>query len=275
MLKRDKLSFVHPPRKAKLDSKKESNLTTLFIKSDTQITNSETGRIKGRIEIIPTQGLTVTEVKKIMAETHNNHDQSKQGIWLQTRDELILRLLYETMARVNELTHVKIEDVDFTKNLIWIHHPKQTFNPSTGMVVAEHRRVYFSNPTKSLLARYLDGRKKGYLLQSRQSNPKKKTITTKTIENIVDKYADRAGIQEIIKIDKKGRPRKRITPHTLREAGERHTDAAAQHHQTITTQTAKIAGHTLRVKEKHYGKYSDDDNLKTLQAHHPGFNTGE
>lgn len=260
-------SFGVAHSSTQLEDKKRPNAVVSFKKNQPTKTNYAT---RQHLTIIPTPGLTSEELMKLLKQPHKNKIHNSQDLHLQLRNELVLRLLVDTFSRLNELKMAKVEDLDISKNLLWIRHPKKTYNPKTNVVVELHRRVYYSDYTKTLLLRYLNGRKRGFIIQSRQSNMDK-PISPRTIENIVDRYATDAGIQKILYIDRAGRPRRKVTVQTLRESSERLIDNAALHHQTISSQTAKIAGHGSSVKERNYSKYTDDDNLKTLKKYHPAF----
>jgi integrase len=184
------------------------------------------------------------------------------------RDELLIRLLYETFARVSELLHTKIEDVDFEHCAIHITRPKgrAVFRIVNGKrlhvgTIHKQRWVYFGSDTRDLLIRYLEGRKRGYLIIARAG----RKMSSRQAERIVDHYAKEAGIQRVAGHSKNGREIRLVNCKALREAGERHTDMEGADRDT----TARIAGHTVRTKELHYKLGNFEEDMKIIREHHP------
>ncbi len=193
---------------------------------------------------------------------------TKFQLWKHLRDEVLIRLLYETFARVSELLHVGIEDIDFEQRAIIITHPKgkAVFSVVDGKrkhvdTRYEQRWVFFGDETRNLIIRYLAGRKKGHLI----TGHKGKKLSTRQAERIVDRYAGKAGIQNVIGYTRNGREVRLVTCKALREAGERHTDVAGADRDA----TARIAGHTVTTKERHYKKGNFEEDRKVVRGHHP------
>jgi integrase len=191
-----------------------------------------------------------------------------------TRDELLVRLLYETWARVGELLKVDIHDVDFDNYSILIRHPKgrAVFKLEDGRrvhvdTIHRQRQVFFSDYTRDLMVRHLERRKKGPLI----ANSRKKRLSTRQAERIVDRCAQTAGIQRVIGHTKKRREIRLVTCKALREAGERHTDVAGADRDA----TARIAGHSVRTKEKYYKRGNFEEDRQIVRQHHPLMREGQ
>jgi len=122
------------------------------------------------------------------------------------RDKIIINLLYSSGVRVAELCLMKIEEVDFSNGFIRI--PKENTKTKQSRTVRIGKEIL--SDLKALLR--LEKRKKGYLFRSRQG----KQLTTRRIEQIIHKYAKRAGIQKVYAYDKRNRPLYTVSPHTLR-----------------------------------------------------------
>jgi len=122
------------------------------------------------------------------------------------RDKIIINLLYSSGVRVAELCLMKIEEVDFGNGFIRIH--KENTKTKQSRTVRIGKEIL--SDLKALLR--LEKRKKGYLFRSRQE----KKLTTRRIEQIIHKYAKRAGIQKVYAYDKRNRPLYTVSPHTLR-----------------------------------------------------------
>ena len=220
-------------------------------------------------ERIEPRGLTVQECANLcMAPRRLRSDATKFQIWKALRDELLVRLLYETFARVSELLKVDVRDIDFENTSILIRHPKgravfriedeRRIHVDT---VYQQRQVFFGDYSRDLIIRYLQRRKRGPLI----TNSRRKRLSTRQAERIVDRYARAAGIQRVIGYNKKGREIRLTTCKSLRESGERHTDIAGGDRDA----TARIAGHTVRTKEKYYKKGNFEEDRRIVRENHP------
>jgi integrase/recombinase XerD len=120
------------------------------------------------------------------------------------RDRCILLLLGGAGLRASELVNIRIEEVDLKEGYLHIPHGKG--NKRRAVVLVPH--------VIDAIDRYLAGRSSGWLFPSKAGDH----ITTRQLQNILDKIAHRAGIQQTKFVDKAGRPRHRITPHLLRHS---------------------------------------------------------
>ncbi|MCK5562084.1 MAG: tyrosine-type recombinase/integrase, partial [Thermoplasmata archaeon] len=193
---------------------------------------------------------------------------SKFQIWKYQRDELLIRLIYETFARISELLKVDISDVDIEQHAIHIKHPKSkaVFRVVDGKrkhidSISRPRWAFFSNYTRDFIIRFLDGRKKGPLI----INSSGKRLSSRGAERIVDHYARSIDIQKIIGYSKNGREIRLVTCKALRESGERHTDINGGDRDA----TARVAGHTVATKEKHYKLGNFEEDRAIVRNHHP------
>jgi integrase len=193
---------------------------------------------------------------------------TKFQLWKHLRDEILIRLLYETWARINELLNVKIEDIDIIECAINIKHPKgkSIFKFIDGKrthvdTVYRPRWVYFGEVTRDILIRFLEGRNKGPLI----INHKGKKLSSREAERIVNQYAQVCGIQKVIGHTKDNRVVRLVTCRSLRESGERHADICGADRDA----TARIAGHTVRTKEAHYKLGNFEEDRAIIQANHP------
>ncbi len=122
------------------------------------------------------------------------------------RDKVIVNLLYSSGSRVAELCLMKTEDVDFDNG--FIRTPKENTKTKQSRTVRIGKETL--SELKALLR--LEKRGRGYLFKSRQG----KNITTRRIEQIIHKYAEKSGIQKIYAYNKVNRPLYKVSPHTLR-----------------------------------------------------------
>jgi integrase len=215
------------------------------------------------------RGLTIDECLALCkAPRKLQVNATKYQIWKHIRDEILIRLLYETWARISELLEVKIEDVDFSECAIHIKYPKgksifKIIDDKRTHIdtVYQPRWVYFCDATRDLLIRYLEGRNKGHLI----TNGRRRKLSTREAERIVNHFAEVAGIQKVIGYRSDNKVIRLVTCKSLREAGERHTDIAGADRDA----TARIAGHTVRTKESFYKKGNFVEDRAIFRAHHP------
>lgn len=221
------------------------------------------------VRIEGNRGLTIDEcLKLIQAPKKLALSVTKFKLWKHLRDEILIRLLYETWTRISELLAVKVADIDFEHSAIHIKNPKgkAVFKIVDGKrkhidTVYPTRWVFFSEYTRNLLIRYLDGRKRGYLIVSNRI----KRLSTREAERIVDHYARVSGIQKTIGHTSNIREIHLVTCKALREAGERHTDEAGGDRDA----TARVSGHTVRTKEAYYKRGNFEEDMKVVRKHHP------
>lgn len=220
------------------------------------------------IESIP-RGLTESECRKICeAPRRLPADASTFRIWKAERDELLIRMLYEGFPRIGELLKADVTDVDFEEDALYIRHPKgrAVFTIKNGErvytdTIHKQRSTHFSNYTRDLMIRHFRRRKRGPLITTSRG----KRLSVRQAERIVNKYAELAGIQRVIGYTKNGREIRLVTCKALREAGERHTDVAGADRDA----TARIAGHTVRTKEKYYKRGNFEEDRRIVREHHP------
>jgi integrase len=218
------------------------------------------------------RGLTIDECRALYnAPRKLPLKVTKFQILMLLRAEILIRLLYETWARINELLHVNIEDIDFNECAIHIKFPKgkAVFKVIDGKrthikTVYLPRWVFFSEDTRDLIIRYLEGRRKGPLILSNR----KRRFSVREAERIVNHFAEVAGIQKVIGHRSDNKVIRLVTCKSLREAGERHTDIAGADRDA----TARIAGHTVRTKEAYYKKGNFEEDRAIVRAHHPLMN---
>jgi integrase len=215
------------------------------------------------------RGLTIDECLTLCkAPRKLQINATKFRIWKHLRDEILIRLLYETWTRINELLNVKVEDVDFHECAINIKHPKakSIFKIIDGKrthvnTIYQPRWVYFGEDSRDILIRYLAGRNKGPLI----TNSHGRQLSIREAERVINHYARISGIQKVIGFNKANREIRLVTCKSLREAGERHTDVSGADRDA----TARIAGHTVRTKESHYKKGNFEEDRAIVRGNHP------
>lgn len=161
------------------------------------------------------------------------------------RNRLLIRLLFQTGMRANEVTRVRLKDMDRSE------HSIEVFAKKTG----DKRTVYYHESLDFLLDEWLEGgyRKafpyaqgSEYLFVTRRDGK----MLDQQVNKVVRKAAENAGNQEVIFTDKKGRDRHRITGHTLRHG-----------HAVYSLK----CGIDVRVLQKHLGHESLEMTMRYLK----------
>lgn len=116
---------------------------------------------------------------------------------LDIRNKLIIELFYATGVRVSELVNIKINDIDMNNKTIRIFGKGR-----------KERIVYFGDYAKDAISNYLSIR--SYTSEYLVLNSKGSKITTRGIEKIVDKIAQKASVNN------------NVTPHTFRHTFATH-----------------------------------------------------
>ncbi|RLM95862.1 hypothetical protein D3D01_10840 [Haloarcula sp. Atlit-7R] len=126
------------------------------------------------------------------------------------RNELIVRLMFETGLRATELCTLKVEDLDTDSRRIDVIGGKGN----------KDRTVYYDETLDTLLEIWLVDRQGKYYDNTPYLFPTNRSehISQRRLADVINKGAEKAGIQETLYVDKSGRGRKRVTPHTIRHS---------------------------------------------------------
>lgn len=127
------------------------------------------------------------------------------------RDELMIRLLFQTGVRVTELCNIRMNDVDREEREINIRGKGR-----------KNRAVYYQPSLDLLMDVWLDERRPAvyyadeseYLFPTSHSE----NITRQTVEEVVREAADRAKLQEVYGRNADGHELHTVTPHVLRHS---------------------------------------------------------
>lgn len=163
--------------------------------------------------------------------------EKKYHVLTKDRDMALLSLLLGTGIRVSECVGINITDIDFNTNAIKIKRKggKEVF-------------IYFSDEVEKYLNMYLNIRKQNFDVPDNDSDAlflslQNKRMTTRSVENLVKKYA------KVIT------PLKHITPHKLRS-----TYGTELYKETGDIYlVADVLGHSdVNTTKKHYAAIEDD-----------------
>lgn len=162
------------------------------------------------------------------------------------RNELVLRLLWQTGVRKSELVNIELSHIDREERSIrvWSNKSKKT------------RTVFYQPSLDLLMDQWIDGGYRSSYTPAENSpylfvTERSEKLSTDTINmKIVRPAADAAGIQEVMYQDQSGANRYRITPHALRHGHAVH---------------ALKSGIDLRTVQKALGHSNLDMTMKYLQ----------
>lgn len=162
------------------------------------------------------------------------------------RNELIVRLLWQTGVRKSELVEIEIEDVDREARSIdiWSNKTKQW------------RTVYYQPSLDLLMEQWIEGGYRSSYMTAEESpylfvTERSEQMAPETVNRkIIRKAAENADIQEVMYIDKNGGKRYRVTAHALRHG---HGVQALK------------SGIDVRTVQKHLGHAKLEMTMKYLQ----------
>ncbi len=180
-------------------------------------------RIYHNINMPKLDDINIHDYPKAFGEGRTNKSISKKDIRVMIeeaesiRDTLILSLLFYTGLRANEISKIKLEDIDTKERVLKIVGKGD-----------KPRYVPYSKILDRLIHRWLRNDRKSYVhSDSPYFFPSKhnKFLTTRRIYEIVTKYAKKAGIQKKIGERGNGNTIKRVHPHILRHSYATHAVA--------------------------------------------------
>lgn len=177
------------------------------------------------------------------------------------RNRLIIKTLFYTGLRVNELCDIDISQLNRDKRRIENVYASKTDSTRT---------VFYPPDLERDFGKWLEG---GYRDSNTSVHDSNKLfvsrhngyLATSTIRGIVSEAAENAGLQETIYIDGKGAERHKITVHTLR-----HSFAVDSLDNGMDIRTLqKIMGHTSIETTQQYLQLLDDDLEKKYRERGP------
>jgi integrase/recombinase XerD len=163
----------------------------------------------------------------------------------QLRNRLIIRLLWQTGVRGHELTGMELENIDREERSIRVYSSKTD----------DWRTVYYQPSLDFLLDQWIDSGYRDaygpattspYLFPSQRSEQ----ISRQTVGKLVVQAAKNAGCQEKMYEDASGKPKWRITTHSLRHGHAVH---------------ALRCGVDIRTLQKHLGHQNIDTTERYLR----------
>lgn len=172
------------------------------------------------------------------------------------RNELIIRLLYQTGLRRGELAETRLKDVDTDERAIRVHASKTHLN----------RTVYYQPSLNTLMNRWVNVERKALATAgSEYLFPTYKTeqMSPAQVNRTVRKAADNAGIQEHVYTNAGGKEQMKVTAHVLR-----HSFAVGSLKRGMDTRTLqKLLGHAKIETTERYLRLAKSDLREAARIH--------
>ncbi|KXB05856.1 hypothetical protein AKJ51_04640 [candidate division MSBL1 archaeon SCGC-AAA382A20] len=157
-------------------------------------------------EPIEREALTKEEMDKLINQPSN------------TRNRLIIAMLYYTGQRANELANTKVDDVNLEERIVHVRAENAKLGKS--------RKVPIPRKLVSLIRTWLERDRPSYLGSQDSScffiSKASGGLCNREIAEIVKKNAEEAGIQEVLGEMSDGRKMHKVTPHALRHTFATH-----------------------------------------------------
>jgi len=184
-----------------------------------------------------------------------------------TREKLIIQLLWQTGVRVGEVVTIRERDVDLEDRSIEVETSK------TGKFEEDDtRNVYFKRSLERTLKDWLQRGKRsaykgtdgdddeGHILVSAEEP----TLSTQTLGDIVADVADRTDVQETLYKDQSGTERQWVVPHLFRKSYGVHRTKAGM----PIVYLSELMGHAdIATTRDNYIKFREDDIAEAEQKY--------
>lgn len=186
------------------------------------------------------------------------------------RDEVLIRLLWQTGVRVSEAADIRIRDIDRDSRSITVRNAKSGEHSETGT-----RTVYYDRKFSVLLRNYIDGGyREGYVGLSEEKeddghllvSKEKYSLNKEYITKFVAETAERAGIQEVMYENKAGAEMKRVNAHLLRKSYGVHRTKNGM----PIAYLSELMGHSdVTVTKENYLHFREDDIEEAERTYRP------
>lgn len=173
------------------------------------------------------------------------------------RNRLIIKFIYYTGLRVDEVVNVKVGELDRNNRQVDV----------TVKGGKEHTAKWHSD-LNGLLTQWLDyGYRDSY--STSDSSPylfltnRSEQISVRRVNGFIDEAAENAGIQEVMYTDAAGREFKKVTPHKLRHSFAMHFLKDGGSIEALNNRLA----HSSVITTEIYGEIQDDRGMKEYDEH--------
>lgn len=230
------LSFIEYQRERNPALKNNTiNKYMVVIKGVYAYVTNDTFKFSKLKETVPTTKIVPDDIYLLILK----HLEPLTHLKTPLRNYVFIRLLRDTGARLNEMLHITVDNIDLSRHAIYLEVTKNH----------EARYVFFTDATADALKRYIKSCEiKGYLFQNMQTRDQ---MTKSAVQNMMAKLKQTLGIKE------------KITPHTWR-----HTFATTYMRSSGNTEMLRIfLGHKSHKTIQRYIHYDKEDMLRAYQAY--------
>jgi len=182
-----------------------------------------TGKAPRRLPVI----LSVAQVGQLIRATETNRNRTRD-----IRDAAIVELFYATGCRRNELTNLRVEDVDFNRQTITVRRGKG----------GKDRVVFFGDPAATALKQHLGNRQRGRIFD----------VSSQILWRVIRRASLRANLPS-------------VHPHTLRHTFATHLLESGADLRAIQ----ELLGHASLGTTQNYTHLQTASLRKTLERCHP------
>lgn len=180
-----------------------------------------------------------------------------------SRDKLILKLMFELGCRVGEFTQTQLKHINFQDCSI--------FFPAENTKTNERRTSFIPKDLMNDLKDYL---KRQGLVTKREENTKKPSaylfpgrdgkapITTRALQKMFQKYVEKSGLDEVYAQDSEGRQLHKYTIHSLRHS---HVRYYTTYRKLDLASVQQQVGHKSLQTTQIYTRLTDEDVRKSYE----------
>lgn len=176
------------------------------------------------------------------------------------RNELIVRLMYQTGVRVSELVRIRLDDINRSERKIQVYG-KKTEDP---------RQVWYQPTLDGLLDLWIGGDRnvEFYAGESEYLFPTRRQVhmEEQTATGVVTQAAESAGLQETVYENRAGQRVRKVGAHTLRKSFGVHF---INNGGDISFLMDLLGHETIEVTKENYLAYSEKDIKKSVERHGP------
>jgi len=178
-----------------------------------------------------------------------------------SRNELIFKIMYQTGLRPGEVVDIKLDDIDYDSQKIYIYAEK----------THENRKVWMGQNLTNEIKVYVEVERDSHNMSSKSDylffSTHHPRLNTNSINKIVRAACKNAGLTDVVFEDKNGGKRRRITPHTFRHGFAVGFLKANKDIRVLQ----KILGHEKLETTAEYLDYVDEDLAKDMREYGNSF----
>jgi integrase/recombinase XerD len=188
------------------------------------------------------------------------------------RNELIVRLMYHTGVRRQELADIKLDNIDRNERKILVYSQKKDSEYVRGD--DPRRPVWYGPSLDPLMDRWIEIEREGYVTSESDylfNTQQTERISERHINDIIKIAANNADLQEEMYEDVRGNTRHLITSHTLRHSFARNCMTPDETGSRIDVKRlSELMGHSdPSITAEKYLHFAEDDVREARELYGP------